>query len=383
MSNTNENFEFIPAGEESKQERTNAGRGFEKGSAEEMAHDITKKMGEQYGSRLDQEIEENHIANEEVEDKYVRMADLEQLHSQYESILKQSTDFSNEIADTIHINDLGEESVQMLEDTISDLSRLQNQKSAPEKLLQYLPGKKLREGVSNAFNIADKKIKRNQTVKEFATKHFKDLQNKQEYVDSNRISVDKIKQGLNEQSMHLTEMLNQAKGTLKYMDETSQDDLNTSIRGKQLISRISQQLVNQDEIVEQTLIYESIASVVSEHIEAALPQIQNQFIDQVSVTSSLRNLKDLQDSVKKTQDLILDLKTEGLKEMDGILDSYEKEGIGESEKSRKARKTHRTQMDGLRKRRDSIQSNYLKELDAEITRSTDDLSQIHKEDVVK
>lgn len=379
-TNQEQEFEFIPAGEQSKAER---GSQKTRSAAEEKAHDIVDEFSKGYNQRLDQEIEDNELASEEVDKKYVKMADLDQLHSQYESILKQSKEFSNEIADTIQINDLGEQSVQMLEDTVSDLSKLHHQKSIPERLVNYVPTKVLREGVSNILNVADRQVKRNQTVKDFATRHFKELQQKQDYVDKNRISVDRIKQGLDEQSMHLGEMLNQAKGTLEYMKETGEHDLGTEIRGKQLVARISQQMVNQSEIVEQTLIYESIASVVSEHIEATLPQIQNQFIDQVSVTSSLRNLKDLQDSVKKTKELVLDLKTEGLKEMDNILDSYEKEGIGESEKSRKLRKQHRSQMDVLRKRRDAIQKNYVQELDKDIDRSMDDMSKIQKSDIVQ
>lgn len=376
-----QDYEFIPAGKESKAEKAKS-QGHSQGGNGSV-EDMVRGMGEQYSKRMDEEIENNDLAKEEVGTEYVRMADLNQIKDNYESILKQSKEFSNEIADTIHIQDLGDESVQMLEETITDLSRLQHQKTLPEKIVNYLPSKTLREKAGNVLNVAEKQLKRNQTVKDFATRHFKELQNKQEYVDKNRISVDKIKQGLAEQSVHLTEMLNQAKGTLQYMEETGEHDLSTEIQGKQLVTRISQQLVSQSEIIEQTLIYESIASVVSEHIEATLPQIQNQFIDQVSVTSSLKNLKDLQDSVQKTKELVLDLKTEGLKEMDDILDSYEKEGIGESDKARKLRKQHRSQMSSLRKRRDTIQSNYLNELDSEIERSLEDMEHIQTDKKAK
>lgn len=362
--------EFIPAGEQSTQEKRE-----NMSQAERAVHDFAEGMER----HLDEEIANNDIANEKVKEEFVKPIDINLLAEQFDSIIEQSRECSNDIADTIHIKDLGEDSTKMLEDTISDLSKLHSQKSLPERLVGYVPNVLgARNKLESALEITERQVKRNQTVREFATMHFKQLEEKQEFVDNNRVSVDKIKQKLEDSSLLLKNMMDQTKGSLEYMKRNEVRDKGAEIKSKQLISRIGTQLISQRELIEQTEIYESIASVVSDHINAALPQIQNQFIDQVSVTSSLRNLKDLQDSVKSTQDLIQNLKGEGLKEMDQILDSYEKEGLGESKKTRELRETHYKKMESLREKRDRIERDFVNQLDKDIDKNMEVLERSNR-----
>jgi hypothetical protein len=344
--------------------------------AEAMAQSYAKAET----SRLDDEIANNELASEEVDRSYVKSVDFEQLMQNYQSITAQSNEYSSKIAETIHVSDLSEKSIEMLDETISTLDKMHHERTWQEKLVMKIPFKGARDAIGNALDVAERQSQRNSSVKDFAQAHFDELSKKQDFVNNNRISIDQIGSKLKDQDVILSEMLNQAKGALEYMSETGEGSKHDEIRGKQLVTRISNQLIQQRELVEQTMMYEGIAAAVSESIESALPQIKNEFIDQVSVTSSLRNLKVLQDSVKKTQEIILNLKADGLQEMNNILEEYEKEGVGESPKAREARKKNRILMEKLRQRSGNIDKNITKNLDNQIKENMDELEKSIRHD---
>lgn len=353
--------EFIPAGQESNQEKRE-----NMTQSERMVDDFAKGMTE----HLDAQIADNEFAGQEVKEEYVKPVDLNLLTEQFESIIEQSRKCGSDIADTIHIKDLSEESNKMLEDTVSDLTKLHHQKSVPERLAGWVPPQLgLRKKFETALDIADKQVKRNQTVREFATGHFNALEEKKQYVDKNRVSVDKIQEKLEDSSLLLGDMLSQAEGSIEYMEREGIRDKGAEIKAKTLVAKISNQLVSQQELIQQAEIFESIASVVSDHIDGVLPQIHSQFIDQVSISSSLTSLKDFQDSVKSTQDLIGNLKTEALNEMDSILNAYEKDGIGESKKTRELRESHYKKAEELQNKRARIEGNFIKQLDEGIDKN--------------
>lgn len=368
-SNTQEH-EFIPAGQESSKEK------YENMSeSERIVHSFADGMND----HLDQQIADNELASEEVGEEYVKPVDINLLTEQFNSVIDQSRKCGSDIADTIHIKDLSEESNRMLENTVSDLTKLHHQKSVPERLAGWVPPQLgLRKKFETALDIADRQVKRNQTVREFATNHFNALEEKKQYVDRNRESVDKIQIKLEDSSLLLGDMLSQAKGSLEYMNREGIRDKGAEIKAKTLVSKISNQLVSQRELIRQTEIFESVASVVSEHIDGVLPQIHAQFIDQVSISSSLTSLKDFQDSVKSTQDLLGNLKTEALNEMGNILSSYEKDGIGESKKTRELRETHFKKAEELQQQRNRIESNHIKQLDESISQNMDVLTRHEK-----
>lgn len=367
--------EFIANGED---ESPKAKR--EEKAPRSKAEAMAQSYAQAETSRLDDEIANNELASEEVDRSYVKSVDFEQLMQNYQSITAQSNEYSSKIAETIHVSDLSEKSIEMLDETISTLDKMHHERTWQEKLVMKIPFKGARDAIGNALDVAERQSQRNSSVKDFAQAHFDELSKKQDFVNNNRISIDQIGSKLKDQDVILSEMLNQAKGALEYMSETGEGSKHDEIRGKQLVTRISNQLIQQRELVEQTMMYEGIAAAVSESIESALPQIKNEFIDQVSVTSSLRNLKVLQDSVKKTQEIILNLKADGLQEMNNILEEYEKEGVGESPKAREARKKNRILMEKLRQRSGNIDKNITKNLDNQIKENMDELEKSIRHD---
>lgn len=367
--------EFIAMGEEKQQPKKE-----ESSRPKTKAEEIADEFLDSFEQNIDEEIANNDLASEEVDRKHVKRADFDSIMDNYKSITEQSNKYSNEIADTIHISDLSEESTALLDETIDTLDKMQHERSLPERLVQKIPHKGTREALGGMMNVAERQVQRNQSVKEFAQSHFDQLSKKQDFVNNNRISVDQIKNKLLESSSILENMLDETKGALEYMGETGEGTKAEEIKGKQLVSRISKQIVNQRELVEQTLIYEGLAGVVSENIESALPEIKNQFIDQVSITSSLKNLKNLQDNVKKTNEIILKLKGDGLDEMNSILDTYKKEGVSESHKARELRAKHRKSMKELRIKHQEINDNLSRDLDKEIS---DNMAEMERVDHVK
>lgn len=367
--------EFIAMGDEQASKASNKDSQQErpKTKAEEIADDFLHG----FEQNLDNDIADNELAQEQVGREHVKRADFDTIMSNYKSITEQSNKYSNKIAETIHVSDLSEESTALLDETIDTLDKMQHERTMVERIVQGLPNKRVRETLGNMMNVAERQVQRNQSVKDFAQNHFDQLTKKQEFVDNNRISIDQMKNKLLESSAILDGMLTETKGALEYMKETGDGTKAEEIKGKQLVARISKQIVNQRELVEQTLIYEGLASVVSENIESALPEIKNQFIDQVSITSSLKNLKNLQDNVKKTNEIILKVKSDGLSEMDGILDTFKKEGVTETAKARELREKHRKAMESLRSKYNDINNSLSTDLDREISENLTEMERVN------
>lgn len=352
--------DFIAMGESEKPAREKETK------TKSRAEQIVEEFADQMIEGFDEEIANNEVAQEPLDRKHVKRADFDSIMDNYDQIQAQSNTYSNKIADTINVSDLSEESSALLDETVNSLDKLSSERSVLEKLVGYVPHKGTQRMLGNAINATERQVKRNQSVKEFATSHFEQLSKKQEYVDNNRISVDQIKNKLMESSGILEGMLDETRGALEYMNESGDGSKAEEIKGKKLVSRISKQIVNQRELIEHTLIYEGLASVVSENIESALPEIKSQFIDQVSITSSLKTLKSLQDNVTKINEITLELKGEGIREMDNILEVYKKEGITESQKAKDLRAKHRKATEDLRRKADDINENISRELDKEI-----------------
>lgn len=358
-SNTqNENneveVEVILAGEESNAER-------QRHDESELTQDeiLAKKMIEGLDNSLDEKIDELGLKDGDVEAGFV---DMNALQAQFDSIIEQSTEHSNKISESIRVSDLGERSTEILTEGYKQIEKISLDKSITERVIDKVPVPYLKRKLKEGFAVAEMETKRNQSVKDYAQDHFDALNKQKEHVNSNRISVDEIRQKLNQSSDLLENMLGDARKGLAYLEQSGGDKA-SEIKGKELMVNMGSQIKAQRVIVEQAEMFEEIASVVSEKITSTLPQIKDQFINQVSVTASLKNLANLQKSVENTKDMVLKMQNEVLDQANEVYDVYQKTGIGESAEQKKLRKEADGKMEKLRAKRNAIKDNYSKSVE--------------------
>lgn len=334
------------------------------------AESLVKEFAEKSISESDEIYARSEHSKKEIKDKNLKAVDFDKLLGKYDDIQKQSKKCSEEITDKILISDLSKNSTKLLDEQVLTLNKMHKDKSVAEKLLGWVPEGKVHDKLGGVLQVAKKQVQRNQTVKEFATSYFDDLEKKQATLNQNRIAISSVYSKLEEHSGILGEILEEAVGGLKHMSETNTLDKRSEINGKQLVARVTKQISSQQEIMKESQIFEGLAGIVSDKIEATLPQIREQFVDQVAITQSLESLKDLMDSTSNAETLMSDLKTEGLNDMKKILTACQKDGLGETKELREARDKHTRLQDELQDMQESIQSNYIADLDADIKNGT-------------
>jgi len=359
QSNTNAEqneveVEFIGAGEES-----NAEKRMKDESMMSESEKLAKKMVEGFDGALDEKLDELGINTDEVEGGFV---DINELQSQFDSIIEQSTDHSTKIAESIKVSDLGENGSNLLMDGYKAIEKISMDKSFAERAISKIPVKMIRNKLEEGFKVAELESKRNASVKDYAQSHFDALNKQKEHVNSNRISVDEIRNKLEDSSDLLEGMLGDARKGLAHLNKIGASKAQ-EIKGKELMVNIGTQIKAQRVIVEQAEMFESVASIVSEKITSTLPQIKDQFINQVSVTASLKNLANLQKSVESTKDMVLKMQNEVLDQANDVYDVYQKTGLGESKEQKALAKSADDKMKLLRTKRNNISEQYNREVE--------------------
>lgn len=356
-TNSNEETyqEFIPKGETSS-------NGKEDGRSKSQK--FGDQLAEEYQNNLNEELDEvNKNFNDDDKAEY---KNIDQLVSNFDSIIKQSNEHSNTIAEKIRIGDLGEESTNLLIETTTGLEKIHNDRSLAEKSISLIPIPMIRNKLNKALNVAEKEMKRNQTVRDYSKEHFDQLQHQKDSVNENRIAVDEMSQKLVQSNEILDEIRRDANSNLNYMEENDVHNKREEIKTKELILNVSQQIISQNDILEQARMFEGISSAINEKITATLPLLRTQMTDQVSVTASLKNLKNLKEDLDATKDMVLTMQKNSLKEMNNIMDDLNKHGMGETKKQTDLRKENDKQLDEIRKKRTEFANSYERNLHKQI-----------------
>lgn len=340
-------------------EKSEAEKQFEAEEGMTEAQRVAKKMVDGFEQTIDSKIDELGLeTGDEVEAQFV---DMNELQSKFDSLIQQSTDHGNQISETIRVSDLGEESTELLIDGYKQIEKIHTDKTMTEKVIDKVPVPFLRKKLKDGFRVAELESKRNQSVREYAQDHFDALQRQKDHVNSNRIAVDEIRQKLEQSDELLEDMLIEARQGLADIEARGGDKAQ-EIKGKELMLNIGTQITAQRKIIEQAEMFESVASIVSEKITSTLPQIKDQFINQVSVTASLKNLANLQQSVEATKDMVLNMQNEVLDQANDVFDKYRETGLGESKEQKKLRKQADQKMSALRQKREGLRQEHAKDV---------------------
>ena len=374
----NDNVEFIQAGEKSKTEKQRTKDNVDTSGytpAQQMAKQMADALDEKRNDAFDN-IDLSGITMPEdnsgdvLKEGLVKedLVDIEALSTQFDDIMEQSTKQGAELSSKITINDLGGDTSQLLLDGFKNLKSLSTSRTPTERLINFVPMPvKMRNTLEKTLNVAQTEIKRNQTVKQYAENHFDELDKQRVQVNENRESVDQIRLKIVESTQLLKGMMGQAQLSLKQVQDNSLGK-GKEIKSKSLMISMNNQIEKQEGILEQANLFENLAGIVSDEITATLPQIKDNFINQVSITAALKNLGALHESIDKTKEMVARLEIGALKDSNRMHDLYTKNGAEQGEKYKALKKETEIQRALLRKKSDNFEKNKQKEIEAEFSK---------------
>lgn len=103
------------------------------------------------------------------------------------------------------------------------------------------------------------------------------------------------------------------------------------LKSKEMTIQVQSQILTQRDLISQIDAVQYVAEQVTESITHTLPTIKANFIDQVSITAGLKNMRDLKDSIDKTRNMTLTLQENTFKDMKDIMGEIHKNGMGYTE----------------------------------------------------
>lgn len=278
-----------------------------------------------------------------------RYVDIDMLQKNFDDMVEQSAEHSNKISESISIDELGAKSSEILIEGTSKLMQLSSKKTFSEKMLSLVPSTVVRKKLEQGFKVAEKERRRNQSVSDFATAHFDHLNNLRNQVNQNRASVDEISRKLHQSNEMLLDMKEQADEGLQYILENGESK-DKEIKAKSLVISITNQIISQEDIREQAELFEQYSSVVSDDITSALPVIKDQFLNQVSVSGSLKNLVHFKDAFEQTEDMLSILKKNSLEETLSHIETYQAHGLRHNPERDKRKKENEIILSKIRDR---------------------------------
>lgn len=317
-------------------------------------HRQAEALARGYENSINQQKEEQDkiLGSNEVEAKKVDFFSMEE---KYNSIIQQSTELSQEYSKNIQIQDLGEECTQMILNATKEISQ-QADRSTIEKLIPLVPTKTLQNKLSKYLDVASMELQRGKNVKEFAQKHFDMLYEKGEIVKTSRLAIHSIKEKLANSNEILLEMKNEAEAGLLDITQNGGSKAD-EIQGKEMLIKINHQLIQQNQIIDNTQIFEEVAQEISKRISSTLPQIRTQFLDVAAINIALQNLTKFKKSVDSTNLMVSKMQSDSLNQMTNIMEDFAKNGLGDTAEQRKEKELIKKKRENLYKISQQVRDN--------------------------
>lgn len=279
---------------------------------------------------IDNVIQENNIKFGQSDQKPT--LSLEDIQKEFDDIMAQSSKASIEISSKIQLMDLNEESSDLVTDTLLEIESVCNQKSFGEKVIAFLPSP-IAKKVRDIKTETNRELMKQKSVAQIAQRHFDILEEKKNTLVENLGSMYMIREKLEQSSLLLTQMTDNIDANLTSLNGANDADSRKNIlKGKELMVQVQSQITSQVGLIDQIDTVDFVAQAVVDNINQALPAIKSNFIDQVSITAGLNNLRDLKESVDKTREMTITMSEQTFKESKNVLSQIMEEGIGLSEK---------------------------------------------------
>lgn len=264
----------------------------------------------------------------------------DQIRQRYDEIIKQNSEFSSTLADKIKLMDINEESADLVANTIREIEHACNKQSFGEKVTNMLPAP-IRNATKKMRSNAEVGLHKQRTVTELAQRHFDALNEKKINLTDSLEQIYVIRDKLEQSTQELGKM---EQVLIGHIDDVSQETNNVGnsanarmevLKSKEMTIQVQSQILTQRDLISQIDAVQYVAEQVTESITHTLPTIKANFIDQVSITAGLKNMRDLKDSIDKTRNMTLTLQENTFKDMKDIMGEIHKSGMGYTEEEMK------------------------------------------------
>jgi hypothetical protein len=264
----------------------------------------------------------------------------DQIRKRYDEIIKQNSEFSSTLADKIKLMDINEESADLVANTIREIEHACNKKSFGEKITNMLPAP-IRNATNKMRSNAEVGLHKQRTVTELAQRHFDALNEKKTNLTESLEQIYVIRDKLEQSTQELGKMEQVLIGHIDEVKEETNNAGNAAsarmemLKSKEMTIQVQSQILTQRDLISQIDAVQYVAEQVTESITHTLPTIKANFIDQVSITAGLKNMRDLKDSIDKTRNMTLTLQENTFKDMKDIMGEIHKSGMGYTEEEMK------------------------------------------------
>ncbi len=260
----------------------------------------------------------------------------DQIRQRYDEIIKQNSEFSSTLADKIKLMDINEESADLVANTIREIEHACNKQSFGEKMTNMLPAP-IRNATKKMRSSAEVGLHKQRTVTELAQRHFDALNEKKTNLTESLGQIYVIRDKLVQSTEELGKMEQLLIGHTKEVKKETNIEGNSAnarmemLKSKEMTIQVQSQILTQRDLISQIDAVQYVAEQVTESITHTLPTIKANFIDQVSITAGLKNMRDLKDSIDKTRNMTLTLQENTFKDMKDIMGEIHKNGMGYTE----------------------------------------------------
>lgn len=266
---------------------------------------------------------------------------LEQIQKRYNDLIEQNNNISTTISENIKLEDMDEESADLVARTIQEIEDACNRKSFTEKAANtFLPAPVRRWADSKRKNVKVN-LNKQRSVAELAQKHFDSLSHKRDNLTETLKNAYQIRDKLEVSKQQLGSMEQTLTQRIGRLQEKTQQIGNAAearveqLKTKELIVQVQSQYLTQKDLANQIDAVQYVAEQLVDSINAALPAIRSNFIDQVSITAGLKQMRDLKDNVDKTRRMTITLQERSFQDTKEIMEEISKDGLGYTEEDMK------------------------------------------------
>lgn len=255
---------------------------------------------------------------------YVPFADAQRA---MDDLIEQSSELSREVASKIRLDELSEDNGDLIATTFVDIEKVCNEKPLMEKIGNRLPsiiGKPL----INMANNNHYKSVRSQKVSEIADKHFSALNNKKENLKDQMNALIDLDEKLKQFNGLMKQQELSIDKNLKMLSGYKSNKIKMEIlQGKELLVQVMHQINVTKDLRDQISLVVNAGESSVMLIQKVLPSLKSNFIDQLAVSTTLQNLRSLQDAVAKTREMTLSIREITARETSAALADLSKTSI--------------------------------------------------------
>ena len=250
------------------------------------------------------------------------------IRERYTDLINQSANISQNIAEKIQMADLADGTTELVTKALVDVEKACSKETFGEKCVSLLPAL-LSDKIQSKMDHIDRINIKNSNIAEVATRHFDTLSSRRDTVKANIMALYDIREKLDQSQ----ELLIAIKDDLTAgMEELKLDNSAASRKDllvcKELSIQIASQVAVQMDLTNQLDMVDFTAEMVLDTINQTLPDLKSNFIDQISITTALENLKTFKDSVDRTRQMTIGLQEQTFENTKRIMTDITDQGVG-------------------------------------------------------